>query len=98
MPRTRKVKRAKSPVPMIDQVRAVLEKKNLHAEDVMRSLCTSANGSRTRGSKLIGKFRFVCERNHIDRGVFGPSMYLYAYPKDGSERDRIMVAAGEDAV
>ena len=98
MPRTRKVKRAKSPVPMIDQVRAVLEKKKLHAEDVMRSLCTSANGSRTRGSKLIGKFRFVCERNHIDRGVFGPSMYLYAYPKDGSERDRIMVAAGEDAV
>lgn len=98
MPRTRKVKRAKSPAPMIDQVRAVLEKKKLHAEDVMRSLCTNANGSRTRGSKLIGKFRFVCERNHIDRGVFGPSMYLYAYPKDGSERDRIMVAAGEDAV
>ena len=98
MPRTRKVKRVKIVVPMIDQVHAVLEKKHLHAEDVMRSLCTNANGSRTRGSKLIGKFRFVCERNHIDRGVFGPSMYLYAYPKDGSERDRIMVAAGEDAV
>ena len=94
--RTKKQNKMSVVVNVRDQALAMLEAKGLRAIDVLHSLCTTANGERTRGTKTMGKFKFVGERNSLGRGVYGPSMYLYVYPKDGSERDKMMVVSDSD--